>query len=56
MRDDDNVHPGGGTSEPPRASEQPSGEQPSVTPPAKQMPASAAQPSLWERVKRMLGG
>ena len=57
MSDGDNIDSGGGTSMPPTPPEQTGGDQPSVNPPpAEPMPASAAQPSLWERVKKMFGG
>jgi hypothetical protein len=54
---DDNIESGGGTSVPPGPPEQTGGDQPSVSPPpAEPMPASAAPPSLWERIKKMFGG
>jgi hypothetical protein len=58
--DNENADPGSGPDPgggPPMPPEQASGNQPSVTPPpAEPMPAGAAQPSLWERIKKMFGG
>jgi hypothetical protein len=57
MSDGDNIDSGGGTSMPPTPPEQTGGDQASVNPPpAEPMPASTAQPSLWERIKKMFGG
>ena len=54
---DDDIDSGGGTSIPPRQPEPTGGDEPSANPPpAEPMPASAAQPSLWERIKKMFGG
>lgn len=52
MRDDDNLDPGRGPAQPPPEDAAPTSLPPEPTPPQ----SAGAPQSLWERIKKALGG